>query len=67
LPLKSDEVRDFFRKRGAYSRFKDLLDRCGMLERWYQYEAEAVEEALREWAEDNDIQVEPAIPKTQYC
>ncbi|MFZ2633433.1 MAG: hypothetical protein WA081_20105 [Desulfosalsimonadaceae bacterium] len=58
LPESADDVRRFFRKRGAYSRFKDLLQRKGVLDAWYQYEARAVEAALREWAKDNDLDVE---------
>ncbi len=30
-----DTVRQIFRRRGAYGRFKDLLDRRRMLEKWY--------------------------------
>ena len=43
-------VANFFRQRGAYGRFKDLLERKGCLEAWYIYEAEATELALRDWA-----------------
>jgi hypothetical protein len=55
LPDEYDTVRDFFRRRGAYGRFKDFLDRRGMLDKWYQFEAQAAEEALRAWCEGNDV------------
>ena len=42
-----DEVRQIFNKRGAYARFKDLLDRRGALDQWYDFEAKAEERALR--------------------
>ena len=58
LPESADDVRRFFRKRGAYARFKDLLQRKGVLDAWYQYEARAVEAALQEWAKDNDLEFE---------
>ena len=61
---ESVKVREFFRKRGAYARFKNLLEHRRMLEQWYIYEAEAIESALREWAQDNDIQIQPDIQKT---
>ena len=61
LLQESEKVREFFRKRGAYARFKNLLERRRMLEQWYKYEAEAVESALREWAQDKDIQIQPDI------
>lgn len=55
LPDSSDEVRAFFRQRGAYGRFKELLERKGCLDVWYDYEAQAVEDALRQWCRQNDI------------
>lgn len=48
-----DRVQGYFRRSGAYSRFKDILDRRGLLERWYEFEEEAKERALREWGEEN--------------
>jgi hypothetical protein len=49
LPHCYDRIVDFFRHKGAYARFKDLLDSEGTLERWYKYEAEATDKALRDW------------------
>lgn len=46
-----------FSKAGAYGRFKALLDDIGMLDAWYKYEEKAVHEALRQWAQDNDLDV----------
>jgi hypothetical protein len=57
LPGSYDLVDGYFHKKGAYSRFKDLLERQGRLEAWYQYEAGAVERALRKWGEENGLQV----------
>jgi Uncharacterised protein family (UPF0158) len=57
LPDSYDRVAGFFRHRGAYARFKDLLDSEGALERWYRYEAEASEKALRDWCAENDIRL----------
>ena len=37
LPDEYDRVRDIFRRRGAYGRFKDLLDSKGLLETWYRF------------------------------
>ncbi|MDI6747703.1 MAG: hypothetical protein QMD17_11210 [Rhodocyclaceae bacterium] len=48
-------VANFFRQRGAYGRFKDLLERKGSLEAWYDYEAKATELALREWAAEEGL------------
>ncbi len=59
LPDEFDEVRRIFEKRGAYARFKDLLQRKKALDRWYDFEASATEMALREWCEVNEIAIEP--------
>jgi hypothetical protein len=53
LPRSWEEVDGYFRKRGAYSRFKSLLERVGRLDAWHQYEQAAKEEALREWCAEN--------------
>lgn len=50
-------VADFFRKRGAYGRFKEFLERKGCLEAWYDYEAKATELALREWAAEEGLSI----------
>jgi hypothetical protein len=39
LPQHSAKVRDFFGARGAYARFKDLLEERGLLDVWYTYES----------------------------
>jgi hypothetical protein len=57
LPREFDEAQRIFRKKGAYARFKHLLERTGALEQWYEFEASAQEKALREWCEENSIEV----------
>jgi hypothetical protein len=57
LPADYDVVRDLFRRKGAYARFKRLLETRGVLQRWYDYEERATEEALRSWCQDNGIQL----------
>src|SRR6516165_5398334 len=51
-----DTVAGFFGRRGAYGRFKALLHARGVLERWYEFENRAMEEALLTWCEENGIQ-----------
>jgi hypothetical protein len=58
LPEDVDRVQEIFSRRGAYAMFKDLLDRRGALERWYEFEAQATERALRTWCEENSVAVE---------
>ncbi len=55
LPDEYDYVNRIFRKRGAYARWKDLLDSKGFLETWYEFENQRVKKALQKWCQDNDI------------
>jgi len=55
LPRSYETVHQYFGKRGAYSRFKALLESVGQLEAWHQYEQSAIEEALRQWSEENGL------------
>ena len=57
LPGDYKVVAGFFRRRGAYSRFKQLLESRGILQRWYDFEDRAAEEALRGRCEENDVRV----------
>ncbi|MDK1492863.1 UPF0158 family protein [Sinorhizobium sp. 7-81] len=57
LPDDYAKVRQIFSRGGAYGRFKDLLEHRHALDRWYDFEQKATEEALRAWCDDNDIEV----------
>jgi hypothetical protein len=57
LPDEFDEIRRIFKRRGAYARFKDLLQRRKALDRWYDFESKTTEKALREWCEVNEISI----------
>jgi hypothetical protein len=43
--------------RGAYARFKELLASQACLDKWYAFEAESTEQALRDWCAENKINV----------
>jgi hypothetical protein len=58
LPDQYVRVEAFFRHRGAYGRFKELLASKGCLDRWYAFEAESTERALRNWCNENAIEIE---------
>jgi hypothetical protein len=49
-PQHQSAVRSYFKQRGAYSKFKSLLERDALLEQWYTYERVATREALLKWA-----------------
>ncbi len=58
--LSDDEferVQGFFCKRGAYARFKVLLESKKLLEAWYKFEQGESDKALREWCADNGIEL----------
>jgi len=57
LPDAEEEVREIFRHRGAYPRFKDFLDEQDRLTAWYDYEQRRTQEALRDWATGHGIEV----------
>lgn len=58
LPHRFATIEAFFRHRGAYARFKELLSSEGCLDQWYAYEAEATDRALRDWCAANEIQLD---------
>ena len=55
LPEELGRVSQIFRRRGAYSRYKDLLDQKGFLDKWHKYEDSKQSKALREWCSENNI------------
>jgi len=58
LPEELGRVHSIFNHKGAYSRYKELLEEKGFLDQWHEYEKERQDEALREWCEENDIETE---------
>jgi hypothetical protein len=56
-PAHLSTIGSFFRQRGAYAKFKALLERTQLLERWYEYEATATKKALEAWAAENGFTV----------
>ena len=57
LPDEIGQVNRMFGRRGAYAAFKYLLDHKGLLQRWYDFEHEHEERALRQWCVDNGLQL----------
>jgi hypothetical protein len=54
---RHEQVETIFSRKGAYGRFKDLLESAGCLQKWYKFEEAALDEALREWCATNDIEI----------
>jgi hypothetical protein len=51
------QAHDIFRRKGAYSRFKVLLDSKGLLDDWYKYEDRRTKEELCTWCAENGIEL----------
>lgn len=52
-----NQIRQVFRKRAAYRRFKNILGARGLLQTWYDFENLRVEQALRLWCQENEIEL----------
>jgi hypothetical protein len=50
-------VREIFQRRGAYGRFKDFLESKGLLQSWYDFERRREAQVLRQWCEENAIEL----------
>ena len=57
-PEEIDRVLTIFSRRGAYGRFKDLLEQKALLDEWYVFEQQRTHQALLHWCEENDIELE---------
>jgi hypothetical protein len=57
IPHEYNFVASLFRKRGAYRRFKELLQSVGLLEKWFAFEANASDIALQNWCKENNIEL----------
>lgn len=57
LPDCYEQVCAMFSHRGAYARFKDLLDRHDSLDAWHQWETDQTRQALRAWCADSDVEL----------
>ena len=55
LPDQYTRIDAFFQHRGAYARFKELLENERLLDKWYAFEAESTKRALVQWCADNGI------------
>lgn len=64
LPHEYNFVASLFRKRGAYRRFKDMLQYQGLLEKWYAFEERASDDALIAWCDENEITLTDQVPLT---
>jgi hypothetical protein len=57
MPEDLAQVERIFSRRGAYGRFKSLLEEKELLQKWYDFESKREEQALSEWIGENDIKL----------
>lgn len=57
IPEREEWIGDNFRAPGAYARFKDMLDREGLLDRWHAFENETTEAVFDDWCRAHGIEV----------
>jgi hypothetical protein len=55
MPDCYEEVINIFRGRGAYRRYRMLLESRNALDRWQTYEQTAVRRALSDWCQQNRL------------
>ena len=55
LPDDFERISTYFRRPGAYSKFKKLLEDKRLLDAWHEYERIKTFEALLQWAIDNRL------------
>ena len=58
IPEDFGQVDSFFQRRGAYAKFKNLLNTKGLLAEWYEFEEQEQVKALKEWCKDNGINID---------
>ncbi len=58
IPDDYERDRKMFRRSEAYSNYKALLERRGLLKKWYDIEKSREERALRDWCKENEIELD---------
>lgn len=57
LPAEFEKVRSIFHRKGAYAKFKSLLESTDKIEEWYKFEAKRTEQVLQEWCAEQDVEI----------
>lgn len=61
LPNKLDTAYEIFSRKGAYAKFKVLLESSGQVENWYAYEQSELRKAIVIWCEENGVTLSSGI------
>lgn len=57
-PHLADDAADAFRRRGAYSKWKSILAKPGLLEPWYEFENQRESAAIAQWCAEHHLPIE---------
>ena len=55
---KADKLERAIRGRGAFRRFKDMVDRMGILQRWYDFQSEYYRKLAAQWCQEHGLEYE---------
>lgn len=53
---KAEELGYAIRGRGAFRRFDDMIDRMGITQQWYNFQAKYYRELAIEWCQENGLE-----------
>ena len=54
-PEEYETVFQYFSHKGAFSKFRMHIEQIGALEQWYEFQSQAMHQALKDWCDDNYI------------
>jgi hypothetical protein len=61
IPNKLNYAYDIFSRKGAYSKFRVLLETTGQLDKWYAFEQAELKTAIVKWCSDNNVEFDSGI------
>jgi hypothetical protein len=58
MPEYAQEISDIFYRKGAYAKFRALLEKADYIDQWYAFEAATNDHVLRQWCIENKIEIQ---------
>ena len=58
IPKQSEMLSQSIQGKGAFRRFKTMLERLGLLDEWYKYRGQKLREFVESWCKENEIDFE---------
>ena len=53
---RADKLECAIRRRGAFRRFKDMVDRMGISQQWHDFQAEYYRKLAMEWCREHGLE-----------